>query len=548
MRTLANALIAIALLVVGGLVAPQPAVADPLSVEYPLASGRFYTQTGDSPEATRGFRITDEDGIPFWTQYQNLGGPAVLGYPISRRFHWDGLVVQATQRAVLQWQPDHGQVVVLNLMDKMHDLGLDDWLASRYSVPKPLDPSADAGQAWSEIVDKRLSLLDADPAIKDAYYTLAPTGRLLDVFGLPTSAVEDKGTHFAVRLQRAVLQHWKIDTATARAGQITIASMGEIAREAGLLPPAALEAIDLRDSTMPDLLAPSPQADLAASAAKSSVVKIAIPNEGFGSGFVFTREGHVLTSAHVVGSYGDVFVETADGRRLPGTVLGKDNWTDVAVVKVDNVDVPPLSLGNSDSLLPGDDLAALGYAPLFESAPEPRFGKVVDLDPTTMPGVYVGLVRSDVYLQPGDSGGPLLNLRGEVVGVNAAIRVAGGENGRLISTSIAIDRVKQAVSEIVADGTAERPWVGVSLTNPTPGTPPGQRGVVILAVVPDSPADQAGLSPAQAIVGVNGERVAQMTDLQLALSVHIPGDEVQLRVLGEDGSRKTVTVRLGEEP
>ena len=548
MRLLRQLLLVTVLVAVGCLTAFTPTDAAQ-SADFPLAAGHFYTQASGPGQGARGFRITDEDGIPFWTAYTRLGGPDVLGYPISRRFVWDGLIVQATQRAVLQWQPDVNRVVVLNLMDKMHELGLDGWLAERYGIPRPLEPAAfEQGLPWSQVVARRLALLDADPAIRSAFYSVSAWADPLEVYGLPTSYVEDKGSHSAIRLQRAVIQHWKVDVPGVQAGQVTIAPVGEMAKSAGLMPPAAQEAVDVRDSTLPDLLAPSLLASRIAEAARPSVVRLVSPNDGFGSGFFITSEGHILTSAHVVGNYRQVMVELLNGVRLPGTVLGKDTWTDVAVVKVAGATVSPLPLGSSDALSAGSELVALGYSPLFANTPEARFGSVVDLAGTTMPGVRFGLVHSDVYLQPGDSGGPLLNLRGEVVGVNDAIRLSGGANGRLISTTIAIDRVRKAIAEIIANGAATHPWLGLTVGTVVPEESLPTRGALILGVAPDSPAQRAGLSTMQSIIRADGLPVSQPTDLQLALSTHTVGDSVMLEVVGENGVTARVRVHLEAAP
>jgi hypothetical protein len=196
----------------------------------------------DSTEGT-GYAVTNEGGVPFWDQFQRLGGVPTLGYPVSQRFTYKGFVTQAFQKAVLQWQPGRG-LFLLNVFDELHDAGKDDWRLTFRATPRQLDPSFDAGKNWQEIVRHRLALLKANPAIRERYFS-APDPLLL--YGLPTSRVEDMGNHYAIRLQRAVMQQWKVDVPWAKAGQVTVANGGDIAKEAGLFP---------REATLPQ--APPP--------------------------------------------------------------------------------------------------------------------------------------------------------------------------------------------------------------------------------------------------------------------------------------------------
>lgn len=189
-------------------------------------------------EVVNGYTISDDDGIPFFQAYASLGRD-VVGFPISRRFTWDGYPVQAFQKAILQWDPGSQQVLFLNTLDIMHDRGLDDWLGTVRSTPPPLPASFDAGAAGGEeIAARRLALLEAAPAIRDVY-NAAPNPLLQ--YGLPTSPVTDNGSHSVVRFQRVIMQQWKEDVPWAAAGEVTIANSGDIAKETGLIPPPALQ-------------------------------------------------------------------------------------------------------------------------------------------------------------------------------------------------------------------------------------------------------------------------------------------------------------------
>ncbi len=213
--------------------APVTALAVPVPVgaaDFDIAGGHFFRQTG--PGDGRGYAVTDADGVPFWSEFRRLGGVARVGYPMSRRFVWDGFVTQVFQKAVFQWRPEQGGVVFVNVFDQLSLAGKDGWLEAFKSTPRPLDGAAfDAGKDWPQVVAGRLALLDANPAIKAVYNSV---GNPLELYGLPTSPVVDNGDHYVVRLQRAVIQQWKVDVPWARAGQVTVANGGDVAVQAGL--------------------------------------------------------------------------------------------------------------------------------------------------------------------------------------------------------------------------------------------------------------------------------------------------------------------------
>ena len=203
-----------------------------LPADHEIPNGRFYTQTG-SNDGISGFAITNDDKARFWDEFQRLGAVQALGYPVSRRFQSKGFTVQVMQKGVLQWRPDLGRAWLTNVFDEMTEAGKNDWLLSKRSTPKPFDPSIDGGKPWPEIISIRLGLLAASPSIKGRF---AKASDPLTFFGLPTSRVEDMGNHFAIRLQRAVIQVWKVDVPWAKAGETTVANGGDVAKEAGLFP------------------------------------------------------------------------------------------------------------------------------------------------------------------------------------------------------------------------------------------------------------------------------------------------------------------------
>ena len=207
-----------------------------------LADGYFFKET--SGELYRGcdsgFAVTNAGGIALWDTWQRLGLESV-GFPISHRFRWRGFVTQAFQKAIVQWRPGRGAVFV-NIFDELYEAGFDDELRDRWGIPQQLSPpfeSAMPVDKWEELgvgpreklrADlrrSRLALLDANQAIKDRYF--AAQDPLLR-FGLPMSRVEDYGNVFVIRTQKAVFQQWKEEVPWAKAGEVTIANGGDIAR------------------------------------------------------------------------------------------------------------------------------------------------------------------------------------------------------------------------------------------------------------------------------------------------------------------------------
>lgn len=221
------------------LLAPLSSASADSPLDYATDKGHFYTQANGFPigQSSSGFEISDDGGVPFWREFRMLGGVHVLGYPISRRFEWDGFVCQATQRAVLQWDPGRRQVQLVNVLDDLSSRGRDAWLRQTHLIPRPLDDSTERGLSPAEVARRRLRLLDDNPSIRSAYYS-APEPAAL--YGLPTSEVVDVGAAHAVRFQRAVLFQWKSRLPWAEEGQVTSAFSGDLLKAAGLLPPGAL--------------------------------------------------------------------------------------------------------------------------------------------------------------------------------------------------------------------------------------------------------------------------------------------------------------------
>ena len=183
------------------------------------------------------YSVCDDGEANFRAAFETWGLQKV-GYPVSRRYERAGFVTQAFQKAIMQWRPDGNRVALVNIFDDLHNDGFDQTLLETRQTPKQLPDGWDGeGLSFEQVVAKRQALLDTRPALRDAYFSV---GDPLTFYGLPTSEVQDMGNHYAARLQRAVLQEWKEDVPWASAGQVTIANGGDIAKELGGLPTAAL--------------------------------------------------------------------------------------------------------------------------------------------------------------------------------------------------------------------------------------------------------------------------------------------------------------------
>jgi hypothetical protein len=182
-----------------------------------------------------GFDICDDANARFLSAYQSYGLQNV-GYPISIRYQRDGFITQAFQKAVLQWRPDTGTIAFKNIFDELSKQSLDQRLFSSRQTPYPLPAGWDGEIPFDQVIQKRQALLTR-PALRAKYFAASDP---LTFFGLPNSEVVDMGNHYAIRMQRAVLQEWKETVPWAAAGEVTIANGGDIAKEMAFLPAFAL--------------------------------------------------------------------------------------------------------------------------------------------------------------------------------------------------------------------------------------------------------------------------------------------------------------------
>lgn len=527
--------------------------------DYEVVNGYFFTQTGAGAE--QGFSVRDEDDVPLWREYQRLGGPDVLGYPISRRFVWDGFVVQATQKGVLQWRPDLGRAVTVNLLDELSRSGKDDWLAAYRLIPRAAPFADEASLSSQEILDKRLRLLDTNVTLRAAYFS---SPDFLETNGLPVAPVTDVGPALVLRAQRRAFQLWKVSTPFAAVGQVTVVNGGDLGKEAELYPREAAEPEPAwaQLAVLPGSDVRLPSAEVArlqqvVERARSAVVKLSDIDRGVGSGVIIDSSGLILTNSHVLTALrpGRITATLPDGRTFPVRQLGADDFTDVALARIEGSNLPYVPLGRAASLAVGERVLAIGYAPVLPGGPSAKTGTIRSLAgeiQTSQDYPLFDLIMTNTFLHPGDSGGPLLNVRGEVVGLNTAIRIA-RRGQELAGFSISVEGARTIADQIISSGRVARPYLGVSVQDVTPTLVatlglPVRQGVLLTQVQPNSPAEAAGLQPGDVVVGMDNRDVNGLDDLRRLMVTHKVGDEVSVAVTGPGRPRRVVVVPLLERP
>jgi serine protease Do len=267
---------------------------------------------------------------------------------------------------------------------------------------------------------------------------------------------------------------------------------------------------------------------------------------GLGSGFVIESDGYIVTNNHVVEDADKVKVRMADDREFDADVIGTDPQTDLALIKVDATGLPELALGDSSALRVGDDVIAVGNP--FGLGGTVTRGIVSALGRDINAGPYVDFIQTDAAINRGNSGGPLLNLEGEVIGVNSAIY---SPNGGSVGVGFAIpsNTVKSVVAQLKSTGSVERGWLGVTIQTVTPEIAAAlgmddPHGALVADVMADSPS--AGkLQTGDVILTFDGERVESSRELPKLVAAAAPDKDVTLEVL-RGGDQTSVTLTLGK--
>ena len=268
---------------------------------------------------------------------------------------------------------------------------------------------------------------------------------------------------------------------------------------------------------------------------------------GMGTGFLVDTEGHILTNNHVIAGADEVQVTFADDRKFKAKIVGTDERTDIAVIKIEGTDLKPLALGDSDSLKIGEWVIAAGSP--FGLSNSITAGIVSAKGRSIGSAQYEDFIQTDAAINPGNSGGPLLNLKGEVVGVNTAIYSrSGGYMG--IGFAIPSTMVKQIMASLIKDGKVSRGWLGVviqplneELKSEFAFT--GSEGILIGDVSPEGPAAQAGLQEGDIVVALDGKPVKDVNQFRNMVAAVAPNTTVSLEIF-RAGKKQGIKAKLGE--
>ena len=272
--------------------------------------------------------------------------------------------------------------------------------------------------------------------------------------------------------------------------------------------------------------------------------------QGTGSGFILSSDGKIITNAHVVDGASEVSVNLKDGRSFEGKVLGSDPLTDLAVIQIEAENLPTVNLGDSDQLAIGEWAIAIGNP--------------LGLDNTVTTGIIsatgrssseigvgdkrIDFIQTDAAINPGNSGGPLLNAKGEVIGINTAII----QNAQGLGFAIPINMAKEISEQLIVNGKVEHPFIGISMVSLSPEIKrqleakegfkiQEEEGVLIVKILPNSPAAKAGLKPGDVIQNINGRSIKNSENVQKVVEKTSVGEEliVQLR-----RNQQTVDVKV----
>ncbi len=271
---------------------------------------------------------------------------------------------------------------------------------------------------------------------------------------------------------------------------------------------------------------------------------------GVGSGVIVSADGYILTNNHVVQSADEIEVQLYDGRRMTGKVVGTDDRSDVAVVKIDAKDIVPAKLGDSSLMDVGDWVIAVGSP--FELDQTVTAGIISALNRSVAILPYEDFLQTDAAINPGNSGGPLVNLRGEVIGINTAINSRTGSNAG-VGFAIPSSMAKQIMDGILTNGRVVRGFIGAVLgdlaNNPEIASKlPGsyRNGAIIESVSKNDPADKAGLKAGDVIVKIDGKPLRDGRALKTRVALTPVGQVIKMTAL-RDGKEVEIGVRIEEQ-
>jgi putative serine protease PepD len=293
--------------------------------------------------------------------------------------------------------------------------------------------------------------------------------------------------------------------------------------------------------------APAPSSSSSSEEPAAAVAKALLPTvvelrhgNGLGSGFVYDKNGFIMTAAHVVEGTDQVDVRLYDGTQLTGNVVGRDELNDVAVVKINHSGLAAAPLALGETVQVGQLAVAIG-SPFGLN--ETVTAGIISATDRNLNGREV--IQTDAPINPGNSGGVLADRRGRVIGINDAIQTGSdSSNGNVgIGFAIPIDLAAKSATAIVQGKQVQVGYLGVNMAPPASG----QDGALVQEVVPGSPADKAGLRAGDLVVGIDGQSVADYGELGARIRGHKPGDKVALKVV-RGGNETTITATLTQRP
>ncbi|MBN8734715.1 MAG: Do family serine endopeptidase [Xanthomonadales bacterium] len=272
--------------------------------------------------------------------------------------------------------------------------------------------------------------------------------------------------------------------------------------------------------------------------------------ESLGSGFIISSDGYILTNRHVIANADSVKVRLTNHRIYPAKVVGEDKVYDIALLKIDATNLPTVAIGNSDDLKPGQWVVAIGSPFALDHSVSAGIvsyvGRSLGSDQAAVP-----FIQTDVPINRGNSGGPLFNLAGQVVGINSQIfSTDGGAMG--LSFSIPIDLAMSAANQLKTKGYVSRGMIGVTIQPVTEGIAKSKglkeaQGALIAQLQPDGPAAKAGLQVGDVITAINGHEVYESAQIPPIVAMTAPGTDINVGIL-RDGKSRTIKVKVAEMP
>ena len=278
------------------------------------------------------------------------------------------------------------------------------------------------------------------------------------------------------------------------------------------------------------------------------------PRKGLGSGVIVSKEGYILTNNHVIQSADEISVSLSDGRKFDAEVVGKDKLTDLAVIKIEGGELSVIRFGDSNALEVGEWVLAFGnpfeqYNTMTQGIVSAKGREHLNFGSATP--TYQNFIQTTAFINPGNSGGALVNLKGELVGINAAIQ---STNGGFMGIGFAIpsNMARDVMEELIGKGRVVRGYLGVNISELDADMADAlkldePRGAMIQQVVKDEAAEKAGVLAGDVILEVSGERIDDPGHLQRVIAHLDPGKRVELTVW-RDGATKKLRVKLGERP